>query len=202
MKLDLISFVPEFLHAFLQNLWLGVVALVIGLVLGLPLARITFKSHFLSKVVNGMVVFLRDIPVFIVMYIALGILKMTTTIADTNIFSMPVCALLIGLSFSSVSSVFDAAVDSIKCRNAGKTREAMLIIPNIFRVFVSVATTTSVGAALGVKEAVSFSLTTAERMTNPADRLVLVLCVSLFFVVFVLLMRWLINISVKNFARV
>lgn len=198
MKLDFISFIPAFLHAFLQNLWIGCVALIIGIALGVPFALIVHKKNFMQGVVKGLLVFLRALPVFIVMYISLGILTMTFSADDTSYLSTPVLALLIGLCFTATSGVYDASLDALRLRDAGQIDQALLIIPNIFRVFVSVASTTSVGAALGVKEAVSYSLTTAERMTSVADRVAIVLFVSLFFVCFVLLSRWLLNVIVKK----
>jgi len=198
MKLDFISFIPAFLHAFLQNLWIGCVALIIGIALGAPFALIVHKKNFMQGVVKGLLVFLRALPVFIVMYISLGILTMTFSADDTSYLSTPVLALLIGLCFTATSGVYDASLDALRLRDAGQIDQALLIIPNIFRVFVSVASTTSVGAALGVKEAVSYSLTTAERMTSVADRVAIVLFVSLFFVCFVLLSRWLLNVIVKK----
>ena len=198
MKLDFISFIPAFLHAFLQNLWIGCVALIIGIALGVPFALIVHKKNFMQGVVKGLLVFLRALPVFIVMYISLGILTMTFSADNTSYLSTPVLALLIGLCFTATSGVYDASLDALRLRDAGQIDQALLIIPNIFRVFVSVASTTSVGAALGVKEAVSYSLTTAERMTSVADRVAIVLFVSLFFVCFVLLSRWLLNVIVKK----
>jgi hypothetical protein len=198
MKLDLISFIPAFLHAFLQNLWIGCLALIIGIALGVPFALIVHKKNFMQGVVKGLLVFLRALPVFIVMYISLGILTMTVSLNDASYLSTPVLALLIGLCFTATSGVYDATLDALRLRDAGQIDQALLIIPNIFRVFVSVASTTSVGAAIGVKEAVSYSLATAERMTSVADRVAIVLFVSLFFVCFVLLSRWLLNVIVKS----
>lgn len=52
MKLDLISFIPAFLHAFLQNLWIGCLALIIGIALGVPFALIVHKKNFMQGVVK------------------------------------------------------------------------------------------------------------------------------------------------------
>lgn len=201
MKVDFITFLPGFLSAFLQNLWMGCLAVVIGLALGIPLARLVHKQAPFQRVVKGLIVFLRSLPVFIVMYIALGILTMTVTIDENNIFSTPVLALLFGLCFSSVSGVFDAMVDYFRLRDAGDRRQALLVIPNVFRLYVNVACTTAVGAALGVKEAVSYSLIATERLTSTGDRLIIVIFVSLFFVCFVLLARWLLNSLIKAKMR-
>ena len=201
MKVDFITFLPGFLSAFLQNLWMGCLAVFIGLVLGIPLARLVHTQSPFQRVIKGLIVFLRSLPVFIVMYIALGILTMTVVIDENNIFSTPVLALLFGLCFSSVSGVFDAMVDYFRLRDAGDMRQALLVIPNIFRLYVNVACTTAVGAALGVKEAVSYSLMVTERLTSTGDRLIIIIFVSLFFVCFVLLARWLLNLLVKAKIR-
>ena len=198
MNIDILSFLPGFLHAFLQNLWMAFIVLVIGLILGAPLARIVHFKYVLHTLVMGFITLLRSLPVFIAMYIILGALTMNVSINESNIFSIPVLALIGGLCFSSVSGAFDAALDYLKLRDAGEIRQSLLIVPNIFRLFVNLASTTAVGAAIGVKEAVNFALVTAEQFSNNADRLIIVLFVSLFFVSFVLVNRWLLNMLVKN----
>ena len=198
MNFDILSFLPGFLHAFLQNLWMAFIVLLIGLILGAPLARIVHCKYVLHTLVMGFITLLRSLPVFIAMYIILGALTMNVSINESNIFSIPVLALIGGLCFSSVSGAFDAALDYLKLRDAGEIRQSLLIIPNIFRLFVNLASTTAVGAAIGVKEAVNFALVTAEQFSNNADRLIIVLFVSLFFVSFVLVNRWLLNMLVKN----
>jgi len=195
------SFLPGFLHAFLQNLWMGMLAVLIGLIVGMPLARIVHRQIFLYKLVKALIFFFRALPAFIVMYIALGVLTMTVLIDENNLFSAPVIALLVGLCFSSISGVFDATLEYFRLQDAGERRQAMLIIPNIFRLFVNVAATTAVGAALGVQEVVSYSLLTAERLSNTNDRIVIILFVSLFFVCFVLLSRWAMNYVVRTRLR-
>ncbi len=201
MKFDFFAFLPGFLHAFLQNLWMGLLAVLIGLIVGMPLARVVHRKLSLYKVVNLLLTLLRALPVFIVMYIALGVLTMNVIIDENNLFSAPVIALLVGLCFSSISGVFDATLDYFRLLDAGKRREALLIVPNIFRLFVNVASTTAVGAALGVREAVSYSLLTAERLPNTGDRLFIVFFVTLFFVSFVLLSRWAMIYIVKTRLR-
>ena len=176
-------------------------AVLIGLIVGMPLARIVHRQIFLYKLVKALIFFFRALPAFIVMYIALGVLTMTVLIDENNLFSAPVIALLVGLCFSSISGVFDATLEYFRLQDAGERRQAMLIIPNIFRLFVNVAATTAVGAALGVQEVVSYSLLTAERLSNTNDRIVIILFVSLFFVCFVLLSRWAMNYVVRTRLR-
>jgi len=198
MNIDILSFLPGFLHAFLQNLWMAFIVLLIGLILGVPLARIVHCKYVLHTLVMGVITLLRSLPVFIAMYIILGVLTMTVSINESNIFSIPVLALLGGLCFPSISGAFDATLDYFKLRDAGEIRQSLLIIPNIFRLFVNLASTTAVGAAIGVKEAVNFALVTTEQFPNNGDRLIIVLFVSLFFVSFVLIDRWFLNLLVKD----
>jgi len=70
-------------------------------------------------------------------------------------------------------------------------------VPNIFRLYVNLASTTSVGAAIGVKEAVNFALIAAESIPSSSGRLFIVIFVSLFFVCFVLIARWLLSFIVR-----
>ena len=198
MNIDILTFLPEFLYVFLQNLWIGFLVLLIGLALGMPLARIVHRKYVFHNLVTGLIIFLRSLPVFIAMFIILGILTMTVSIEESSILSTPVLALIGGLCFSSISGSFDAGLDYFKLRDEGEIRQSQLIIPNIFRLFINLCSTTAVGAAIGVKEAVNFTLMTAEHFTNNSDRLMLMLLVSLFFVSFVLLNRWFLNMLVKK----
>ena len=197
MIIDLLSFLPGILHAFLQNLWMGLLVLLIGLALGVPLARYVHRKYVFHTFILGVITVLRSLPVFIMMYIIFGVLVMTVAIDEQNIFSAPVLALLGGLCFSSTSGAFDATLDYFKLRDEGQMRQALLIVPNIFRLYVNLASTTAVGAAIGVKEAVNFALITVERIPSSSDRLFIVIFVSLFFVCFVLIARWLLSFIVR-----
>jgi ABC-type amino acid transport system permease subunit len=201
MNIDFFTFIPGFLYAFLQNLWMGLLVLLIGLVLGVPLARIVHRKYLFHSLAIWTIILLRSLPVFIVMYIIFGVLNMTVPIDDKNIFSIPVIALLGGLCFSSISGAFDATLDYLKLKETGERRQSLLIIPNIFRLYVNLASSTAVGAAIGVKEAVNFALIHAERFPSTSDRLFLVIFVSLFFVCFVLFTRYLLSFIVNSQNR-
>jgi ABC-type amino acid transport system permease subunit len=202
MNIDIFLFLQGFLYAFFQNLWIGFLVLLIGLVIGVPFAIIVHYKYGFHYLITGLITVLRSLPVFIAMFIILGILTMTFSIDESNIFSIPVLALIGGLCFSSISGSFDATLDYLHFRDAGEIRHSLLIIPNTFRLFISLASTTAVGAAIGVKEVVYFALTTAELFPNNVDRLILVLFVSLFFVSFVLSSRWLLNLLVTKYRLI
>jgi hypothetical protein len=84
--------------------------------------------------------------------------------------------------------------------------ETLLIIPNLFRIFTILVMSSSIGAAIGVKEAVSYTLIHTETMPDPLDRIMTVLAVTIFFMLFFstfrFTMQWMVRrISPLNPSR-
>jgi len=59
-----------------------------------------------------------------------------------------------------------------------------LVIPNVFRIFVILVMSTSIGAAIGVKEAVTYTLIFSDGLVERSQKIMLLLLATVFFAVF------------------
>ena len=95
-----------------------------------------------------------------------------------------IIAIVLALTAFALAAICDLTLAMLAQLAKGQMAEAFLIVPNIFRVFTSVLVTSSVGAAIGVSEAVSYTIRVYERFPDRLDRFLLVLGVTIFFAIF------------------
>ncbi len=186
------TFAVDFIQAFLVNISVGFASLLVGLVIGIPFAYAWYAWGFIADLIGVVVGLLRASPVFVFMFLCLNILTQVID-GDSAMASFePMIALVLALSGYSISVVADTWLDLLK-RYGAMTRESiMLAIPIHIRTFVILAMSTSVGAAIGVQEAVMLTLTRVETLSTRQDQIELVSVVLLFFVVFFSAARYLI----------
>ena len=65
-------------------------------------------------------------------------------------------------------------------RARGELAQAWLVVPNVFQIFVITVMASSIGAALGVQEAVAFTLSLAQTYETRIERIALIICVIVF----------------------
>ena len=185
MTFDPIDFVLNFLTYFLTNVKIGVISLVLGLLVGVPLALLLHKKNkWLTPVVNTSLFFCRGFPVYILMFALLNSLS-----ADSFFKSFPdetvrLIAIVLALAAFALAAICDLTLVMLTQLAKGQMAEAFLIVPNVFRVFTAVLISSSVGAAIGVSEAVSYTIRVYERFPDRLDRFLLVLGVTIFFAMF------------------
>jgi len=185
MTFDPIDFVLNFLTYFLTNVKIGVISLVLGLVIGVPLALLLHKKNkWLTPAVNTLLFFCRGFPVYILMFALLNSLS-----ADSFFKSFPdetvrLIAIVLALAAFALAAICDLTLVMLTQLAKGQMAEAFLIVPNVFRVFTAVLISSSVGAAIGVSEAVSYTIRVYERFPDRLDRFLLVLGVTIFFAMF------------------
>ena len=66
-------------------------------------------------------------------------------------------------------------------RARGELAQAWLVVTNVFQIFVITVMASSIGAALGVQEAVAFTLSLAQTYETRIERIALIICVIVFF---------------------
>lgn len=185
MTFNLLDFVLNFLTYFLTNIKIGLISLVLGLLLGVPLAVLLEKNNkWLTPLVNILLFFCRGFPVYILMFALLNSLS-----ADSFFKAFPdeivrMIAIVLALTAYALAAICDLTRVMLTQLAKGQTAEAFLIVPNIFRVFTTVLISSSVGAAIGVSEAVSYTIRVYERFPDRLDRFLLVLGVTIFFALF------------------
>lgn len=171
-----------FFLAFTVNFRLGFVALFIGLVLGLLTAVIRCRTSGVSaRFIGFLIGFLRAFPVYVLMFVAASLFStMSLFTAFDAEFSASI-AVIVALLAYTVSACSDACVTFLNFRARGELAQAWLVVPNVFQIFVITVMASSIGAALGVQEAVAFTLSLAQTYETRIERIALIICVIVFF---------------------
>lgn len=195
------TFAVDFIQAFLVNISVGFASLLVGLVIGIPFAYVWYAGGFIAGLIGVVVGLLRASPVFVFMFLCLNILTQVIDGGSTRASLTPMIALVLALSCYSISVVADTWLDLLK-RYGTMTRESiMLAIPVHIRTFVILVMSTSVGAAIGVQEAVMLTLARGETLSTRQDQIELVSVVLLFFVVFFSAARYLIVLLTRQLNK-
>jgi|694.fasta_scaffold02314_3 ABC-type amino acid transport system permease subunit len=195
------TFAVDFIQAFLVNVSVGFASLLVGLVIGIPFAYVWYAGGFIAGLIGVVVGLLRASPVFVFMFLCLNILTQVIDGGSARASLTPMIALVLALSCYSISVVADTWLDLLK-RYGAMTRESiMLAIPVHIRTFVILVMSTSVGAAIGVQEAVMLTLARGDTLSTRQDQIELVSVVLLFFVVFFSAARYLIVLLTRQLNK-
>jgi ABC-type amino acid transport system permease subunit len=187
---DLFNLVPGFLYAFRINLEVGLYSLLGGILLGLPLTLLRIQSGWSRTLTEGFITLLRAFPVFVLMFALLNFLSHSTYVNEYFASSIPQTVLILALCAYSTAVVSDAAEDSWKHFQKSDHDKAMLLIPTLFRIFTILVMSSSIGAAIGVQDAVYYTLARMEEMPDALTRIGIVLFATIFFAVFFSLIRF------------
>jgi ABC-type amino acid transport system permease subunit len=185
VSFSLSEFILNFLSYFLTNIKIGTFSLIGGLLIGMPLAWLLNKNDkWLSRMINVVLFFCRGLPIYILMFALLTSLSTDTLLKAFNDDTLRTAAIILALSVYALAAICDLTLVMLVQLAKGQIAEAFLIVPNIFRIFTTLLISSSVGAAIGVPEAVSYTIRVYERFPERIDRFLLVLAVTIFFAVF------------------
>lgn len=197
MKLDEImkEFVPSLLAGIVTNFEISFLALLFGLLIGLPLALLRFQggraaSGFAATVISLM----RAAPTFVVMFFLLNVLR-DVSVFGVNLAMSAVMTVAVSLVPYSAAYTADAGVEALRQWDRGSPLGALLFLPNITRAFFVIVMASGAAAAIGVPEGISVILRESQLLPTLGDRLVVfAIGIVLFGVPLQLglaLMRWL-----------
>jgi ABC-type amino acid transport system permease subunit len=179
------DFIIGFLAAFRTNLVIAVCALGVGLLLGGIFAYLLSRGGVIIKAVGLPVISLfRAFPVFVLMFVLWNFVPRSQSLAAPGFISDADLILILALSAYSVSALFDVVFDALHFRSTGDQERVWLVIPNVFRIFVILVMSTSIGAAIGVKEAVTYTLIFSDGLVERSQKIMLLLLATVFFAVF------------------
>jgi pseudouridine synthase len=126
----------------------------------------------------------RAVPVFVLMFVLWNFVPRSQSLAAPGFISDADLILILALSAYSVSALFDVVFDALHFRSTGDQERVWLVIPNVFRIFVILVMSTSIGAAIGVKEAVTYTLIFSDGLVERSQKIMLLLLATVFFAVF------------------
>ena len=159
-------------------------ALLGGILIGLPLTWLIIRGGVIGKASEYLISFMRAFPVFVMMFVLLNFFSDNLHNMHATLESLHITTLILALCTYSAAVISDAAKDSWDHFCRSEHAETLLIIPNLFRIFTILVMSSSIGAAIGVKEAVSYTLIHIETMPDPLDRIMSVFIATLFFMLF------------------
>lgn len=183
----------HFLDAFTLNLRIGSASLLIGVVLGLGSAALRFKRiTMISRFIGFIIGLLRAFPVYVFMFVAFNYLVSSIAFDSLSLSQTSEIAVILAISVYTIPACSDAFLSFLLNRFQGKHEQSWLIFPNLMQVYVISVMSSSVGAALGLQEAVTFTLSLAETLPTREQRILLVFVVMLFFASIMASTRWIV----------
>jgi His/Glu/Gln/Arg/opine family amino acid ABC transporter permease subunit len=174
------TFFPLLLRGFLVNFEIGVAVVVIGVLLGVPMALLRRKVGALRHPVNVTVRLLQAMPTYVAMFFILNWLPRDVTLFGWSIRGMT--AVVLSLSIYLTAYVAEDANEAFAHLERNDRERALLFFPNFLRGFTVVLMSSGFGAAVGVSEAVSVTMRQAERLPALGDRVLLFAVAIAFFV--------------------
>jgi ABC-type arginine/histidine transport system permease subunit len=189
------DYVPSLLGGMATNFEISIVALLLGLAVGMPFAALRFYGGRASVAFAAIVISLmRAAPTFVVMFFLLNVVR------DVNIFGMKIAmsgVMTVAVSLVPYSAAYtaDAGLEALRQWDRGSPLGALLFLPNITRAFFVIVMASGAAAAIGVPEGISVILREVALLPTLGDRLVVfAIGIVLFGVplqIGLALMRWL-----------
>lgn len=154
------------------NFRIAGMALVFGLVLGLPLALALAGSRGWRRLVGPLMGVMRAAPTFVVMFFLLNVIPSDLVIA--GIYLQLTGPLIVALSLVPYAASYaaDNGSEALLSLRRGSAEGALLFLPNIVRAFLVLVMSSSTGAAIGVNEGVAVVLREADHWPDLGDKLV------------------------------
>jgi ABC-type amino acid transport system permease subunit len=178
----------DFLFAFLRGLSLNILAAVVTLTISIPLAYVLGRGmmsryRVVSRPLRGFTGLLHALPVFVALFFLSGLLSDGSPLLGPLVDMRPLVLLVLGILPYMLAYGADQFVAMFMRLAEGDRRAALLIIPNFGRSMQMVVSTSCLGAAIGVPEAMSVVIYTAEQMPEEAKRLIFFVAVGILFVI-------------------
>jgi len=189
------DYVPSLLAGMVTNFEISIIALLLGLVVGIPFAALRFYGGRAGAAFAAIVVSLmRAAPTFVVMFFLLNVVR------DVSLFGIKltmsgVMTVAVSLVPYSAAYTADSGVEALRQWHRGSPLGALLFLPNITRAFFVIVMASGAAAAIGVPEGISVMVREAALLPTLGDWLVVfAIGIVLFGVplqIGLALMRWL-----------
>lgn len=178
------EFLLRFFLGFRLNLTIAAGALFAGLFLGFVLAwLLRLQSRALNAGINLLLTLCRATPTFIALFFLAGVVSEDRF----NGLLLDESRLVVLCCLACLPYIVSYASDEIgvvwRRYDEQDFRSAVLLIPSLGRVFQVLLATSCLGAAIGVPEAMSAVLFTADTLSAQGDRLVFFGAVTVLFIV-------------------
>jgi ABC-type arginine transport system permease subunit len=164
--------VPLMLAGMLVNFEIAVIALVLGLVVGLLLASARLYGGLAGAATGSVIALMRAAPTFVVMFFLLNAIPREATLFGRTFALSGIMTVALSLVPYSAAYIADAGVEALKQLRLGSTLGALLFLPNVTRAFFVLVMSSSTAAAIGVTEGITVLLRQSEYVPTMGGRLV------------------------------
>jgi ABC-type arginine transport system permease subunit len=175
------GFLANFLAGMAVNYEISIIALLMGLAIGLPLAYVSLAGGRAKVLSGSLVSLMRAAPTFVVMFVLMNAIPRHATLLGFPVAPSGFLAVALSLAPYAAAYVFDNGVGALRDLRHGSPVSAMLFLPNIMRAFFVLVMSSSAGAAIGVTEAVAVILHETQSLQALHDKLLLFGIGVLFF---------------------
>jgi hypothetical protein len=148
-------------------------ALVLGLLVGVPLAMLLALGGPTRLLAAITVQLLRAAPTFVVMFILLGVMPHVIDVAGWHIPISGETTVALSLLPYSASTIAASVDDARRLWRGGSALAALLLLPNIARAYFVLVMSSGAAAAIGVTEGIAVILRQANNTQALSDRLLL-----------------------------
>jgi His/Glu/Gln/Arg/opine family amino acid ABC transporter permease subunit len=167
------DFLPRLLAGMVVNFEIALIAIAVGLVLGLVLAFLRLGRGVLGLPAATIIGLMRAAPTFVVMFFLLNAIPRDATMFGVKLNLTGMMAVAISLVPYSAAYVADNAAGALVQWRAGSHLGALLFLPNLTRAFFVLVMSSGAGAAIGVTEGIAVILRQAEQLPGLEDKLLL-----------------------------
>ncbi len=167
------DFLPRLLAGMAVNFEIALIAIVVGLALGLMLAFLRLGRGVLGLPAATIIGLMRAAPTFVVMFFLLNAIPRDASLFGVKLNLTGAMAVAISLVPYSAAYVADNAVGALAQWRAGSHLGALLFLPNLTRAFFVLVMSSGAGAAIGVTEGIAVILRQAEQLPGLEDKLLL-----------------------------
>lgn len=167
------DFLPRLLAGMAVNFEIALIAIVVGLILGLILAFLRLGRGVLGLPAATVIGLMRAAPTFVVMFFLLNAIPRDAALFGVKLNLTGMMAVAISLVPYSAAYVADNAAGALAQWRAGSHLGALLFLPNLTRAFFVLVMSSGAGAAIGVTEGIAVILRQAEQLPGLEDKLLL-----------------------------
>jgi His/Glu/Gln/Arg/opine family amino acid ABC transporter permease subunit len=164
---------PRLLAGMAVNFEIALIAIAVGLALGLVLALLRLGRGILGLPAATIIGLMRAAPTFVVMFFLLNAIPRDFMLFGVKLDLTGVMAVAVSLVPYSAAYVADNALGALAQWRTGSHLGALLFLPNLARAFFVLVMSSGAGAAIGVTEGIAVILRQAEQLPGLEDKLVL-----------------------------
>lgn len=190
-----------YLYAFSINLRIGLLACLTGMVIGFCLVIIKQNVRCTHKLISVVISIMRAFPFYILVFILLGALSSSFLLQSLTPLVKLEVILILTIAGYSTPACADLFTTFFEHRRHREIEQSYLLVPNLFGVFIVSFICSSVGAAIGVQEAVNFTRWYIESLDSRWERIAITFLSTLFFVLTLLFLKYVVQQTFQYFMK-